>query len=81
MLALQAAGRKPGEDFAIIGFDDISEASLWQPPLTTIGLNPRGIGQAAADLLLERIHHPEEPSRQILLPVQLMVRGSCCTIT
>src|SRR5260221_14709727 len=34
--ALQAAGRRVGEDVAVVGFDDIPHASFVQPSLTTI---------------------------------------------
>ena len=31
MLGLRAAGLEAGKDFAVIGFDDVPEASLWHP--------------------------------------------------
>jgi LacI family transcriptional regulator len=76
-LAIQAFGRQVGHDVAVIGFDDISEAALWQPPLTTIGVAPRRIGEEAARLLLDRVAQPERPPRQIILSPQLVVRQSC----
>jgi LacI family transcriptional regulator len=75
--AIQASGREVGRDVAVVGFDDISEAELWHPPLTTVGLSPRRIGEEAARLLLERIAQPERPPRQIILSPQLLVRRSC----
>lgn len=77
MLGLQAAGRVPGKDFGVIGFDDIAEAQLWQPALTTVALEPRRLGQLAARHLLERIAEPDAPPRQVVLPCRLMVRESC----
>ncbi|RLT40614.1 MAG: LacI family DNA-binding transcriptional regulator [Chloroflexi bacterium] len=47
MLGLQAAGRTPGKDFGVIGFDDITEAELWRPTLTTVALQPRHLGEVA----------------------------------
>ncbi|HBK45312.1 MAG TPA: transcriptional regulator, partial [Xanthomonadaceae bacterium] len=41
MLGLTSRGIRPGEDFAITGFDDISEAALAVPPLTTLTGRPR----------------------------------------
>lgn len=76
-LGLQATGRKVGGDFAIVGFDDISEAALWQPALTTVALEPRRLGSLAAHLLLDRIAQPDAPARQIVLPCRLVVRDSC----
>jgi LacI family transcriptional regulator len=75
--AVQAANLEVGRHIAIIGFDDISEAALWHPPLTTIAISPRRIGEEAARLLLERITLPERPPRQVILSPQLKVRDSC----
>jgi LacI family transcriptional regulator len=77
MLGLQAAGRVVGCDVAVVGFDDIAEAALWYPALTTVSVEPRRIGAEAAGLLLERIAYPDEPSRRIILPPTLAVRASC----
>ena len=77
MLGLQAGGRIPGQDFAIVGFDDIAEAALRHPPLTTLALNPCQIGAESARLLLERIAHPDDPPRRVILPPSLVVRASC----
>jgi LacI family transcriptional regulator len=77
MLGLQAGGRTPGQDFAVVGFDDIAEAALRHPPLTTLAVNPSRIGTEAARLLLERIAQPDAPPRRITLPPTLAVRASC----
>ena len=81
MLGLQAAGRLPGHDFDVIGFDDIEEAALWQPALTTVAIDPHRIGAEAARLLLERIENPDGPPRRVILPPQLVVRESCAAAT
>lgn len=77
MLGLQAHGHMPGQDFAVIGFDDIAEAALWHPPLTTISIGPRQIGGTAAQRLLERIACPDDPPRRVILPPSLVIRTSC----
>ena len=77
MLGLQAAGKTPGEDFSVVGFDDIEEAALWRPALTTVSVPPRQIGMEATRLLLERIAEPDGAPRQIILPPALVVRESC----
>ncbi len=76
MLGLRAAGIEPGRDFAVIGFDDVSEASLWNPPLATVAANPVELGRQAANLLIERISHPELPIQQMILPGNLILRAS-----
>ena len=77
MLGLQQQGRSPGTDFAVIGFDDIAEAALWDPALSTVAITPRQIGVAAAELLLSRISHPDDPPRQVIMSPTLAVRASC----
>lgn len=77
LLGLQATGRQPGRDFDVIGFDDIEEAALWQPALTTVAIDPQRIGTEAAQLLLERIESPDAPPRRVILPPRLVVRETC----
>lgn len=77
MLGAQALGRTLGREFAVIGFDDVPEAALCHPPLTTVAIAPRRIGAAAAELLLQRITDPDAPARRAILPPTLVVRASC----
>lgn len=77
MLGLQSAGLTPGKEFAVIGSDDINEAALWQPALTTVAIHPRRVGEIAARRLLERISNRELEAAHMILPVELVVRESC----
>ena len=77
MQALSAAGKTPGRDFALVGFNDVAEAALCRPSLTTVATTPGKIGEAAAELLLDRIAHPQQPSRKLILQPRLVVRESC----
>lgn len=77
MLGLMRAGRRPGRDVAVTGFDDIREAAVWYPPLTTIRVAPAEIGAAGARVLLEQIADPAGPRRQEVLQPALIVRQSC----
>ncbi len=76
MLGLRAAGLEAGRDFAVIGFDDVPEASLWHPSLTTVSTDPRGLGDEAAQLMLRRISAPDAPIRRIRMPSHLVLRDS-----
>ena len=75
-LGLIARGVRPGQDFALTGFDDIPEAAQTTPPLTTLAVEPRARGRQAAELLLERVRERDMSARHIVAPVQLVVRGS-----
>jgi len=59
------------EDLALVGFDDIDAAAWSHPPLTTIAVDKKQLGREALRLLLE-----ENQEENLLLPVQLVVRGS-----
>jgi DNA-binding LacI/PurR family transcriptional regulator len=59
---------------SIVGFDDVPEAALADPPLTTIRVSAAENGRTAARLLLDG-----GPPRQILVPVKLVVRSSTAT--
>jgi LacI family transcriptional regulator len=65
ILALQEAGYNVPDDIAIIGFDDIPEATIVRPTLTTIAQDPRDIGQKLAHALFERIENPNIGERRV----------------
>lgn len=77
LLGLSDRGLEAGADLAVVGFDDVAEASLSRPPLTTVATMPNQIGQDAARLLLRRIADPHGPPERVILPTRLVVRASC----
>ncbi len=81
MLGLTRLGRHPGSDFAVIGFDDIPEAAVGIPPLTTMNADPRARGRQAAELLLQQVGSPSPMSRRsVIVEVQLIKRESTSPI-
>ncbi|KLD69842.1 LacI family DNA-binding transcriptional regulator [Xanthomonas pisi] len=76
MAALAMHGSVPGRDFAVTGFDDIAEAALFTPALTTLAADPRARGQQAAQLVLQRIGSPDLASQRLTAAVALQVRAS-----
>lgn len=77
MLGLTDRGLRPGTDMAVIGCDDVDEAVLSRPALTTIATDPRRVGEEAARLLLRRLENSTRPAEQVILPPRLIVRESC----
>jgi len=65
----------PG-DVALIGFDDIDAAALVRPGLTTMSVAIRRQGQAAAQLILDRIANPDQPPQATLFATDLVQRQS-----
>ncbi|XHR30576.1 MAG: substrate-binding domain-containing protein [Chthoniobacteraceae bacterium] len=64
------------EQVAVVGFDDHPDAAHAMPPLTTVRQPAREIGSQAAKLVLERIANPGDDSKQLILPVSLVIRDS-----
>jgi LacI family transcriptional regulator, galactose operon repressor len=77
MLGLRRLRIEPGRDFSVIGFDDVNEAALWWPPLTTVAVDVDAIGRAAGRLVHDRIDNPERPIEHVVLEPKLVVRSSC----
>lgn len=73
--ALEHAGRRVPDDVAVIGFDDIPDAAVQHPPLTTVRQPIAELGTTMTRRLLERILG-EEPPRRTVLPVQLVLRDT-----
>jgi len=74
LAALDEASRRGIDvpnDLSVVGFDDVPEAALARPPLTTIAQPTEEKGRVAARLLFEG-----GPPRQVVLPVSLVVRSS-----
>jgi LacI family transcriptional regulator len=75
--ALQQAGRKPGAEFGVIGFNDVPVILDSYPLLTTVDTSPRQLGEVAAELLLRRIAKPDSLLQKVILQPRLIVRHSC----
>jgi len=75
--AIQEAGLHIPEDIAIVGFDDIPPAATSSPPLTTIRQPIQQTGKLVAEMLIDMIENPDPRPRQVVLPVELVVRSSC----
>ncbi|AGB42375.1 transcriptional regulator [Halobacteroides halobius DSM 5150] len=74
--AIREEGLSVPEDVAVIGFDDISFASLPEIQLTTVAQPKYDMGQLALENLLEQIKDKKEKSisRRILLDPKLIIR-------
>ena len=65
------------EDLSIIGFDNLPMSATMDPPLTTIDVSKRKIGQLAISVLDDQIRSSErQPAIKILVGANLVVRNS-----
>jgi len=75
---LAMRGLKAGEDFAIVGFDNLSEAKDNSPPLTTIDAETMAMGGRAAQILIGLLDGPSSTvPTAITGGSHLVVRKSC----
>jgi LacI family kdg operon repressor len=74
--AMARLGLGFGTDLGFVGFDDPEWAPLIGPGLSAIAQPTEAIGRTAAVCLLERLQGLEGPARQLLLPGELVIRGS-----
>lgn len=81
MDAIRDKGLSIPEDISIIGFDDIPQASVTYPKLTTVKQPLAQMGREAVKLLLEQIEQPEKPVRRVTLATALIKRDSCQALT
>lgn len=64
-------GRRVPRDLSVVGFDDVDGAASLVPPLTTVRQDIVSKGRTAAGMLFAG-----DTPRQLVLPVELVVRGS-----
>lgn len=64
------------DDLSLISLDDIHHARFWDPPLTTVSMPMREMGERAVRALLGILNNGERPAERIWLPHTLVVRSS-----
>jgi LacI family transcriptional regulator len=75
--AIAARGLKIPRQVAIVGFDDLPLADVFNPPLTVVRQPAYEVGKYAAELLLKRIEDAKRPATSLKLMPELIVRKSC----
>ena len=76
-LAARELGLRIPDDVSVVGFDDLPFARVFEPPLTTIGIDAEALGSVAFDVLEESMTADgDDPPASRVLPVELIVRGS-----
>jgi diguanylate cyclase (GGDEF)-like protein len=77
MEVLSAAGCRLPEDQAVVGFDDLSDASFTEPRLTTVRHSLFRVGSTAAEVLLSAIDGTGGRPMRHTVATELVVRESC----
>lgn len=74
---LRRRNLEPGVAMSVISFDDLPQAALQYPPLTSVATYPEKLGRMAAQLLLRRIAEgPGAQPQRTLVKTTLKVRAS-----
>jgi LacI family transcriptional regulator len=74
ILALRELGRQ--RDVAIVGFDDVILGELLEPGVTVVAQDPYALGRHAGEQLFARLHGQTTDPRTVVVPTQLIPRGS-----
>ena len=75
-------GIRVPEQCSIVGFDDIELSAYTYPALSTVGESVRTLGEAAAEMLIERISGAVSgPARRRLISPRLVLRESTAVCT
>jgi DNA-binding LacI/PurR family transcriptional regulator len=75
--AVADVGRSIGSDVRVIGFDDVHDAGLNRPSLSSVAVPARETGRRAAQLVLERAAGSTEPTVREEFPTKLEPRETC----
>jgi DNA-binding LacI/PurR family transcriptional regulator len=76
MNGIARAGLVPGKDISVTGYDDLEEASISMPALTTVWNGQAEVGRLAARALLDRLAGSHEPDGLHLIKPEMRIRQS-----
>lgn len=75
--ALHDLGLRIPQEMGLIVFDDLEVFQLTDPPISAVAQPAAALGRRAMQALARRIEHPDEPPPGVLvLPTELILRGS-----
>ncbi len=74
--ALWSMGLRPGQDVAVIGFDDAPMVQFLDPPLTTIRQPIAEVGRKCVEMLIDLMEGHVPAEEQVLLKPLLVIRAS-----
>jgi LacI family transcriptional regulator len=75
--AVREAGLSVPGDIALVGFDDLPQSAVTNPPLTTVRQPIHQVGIKLVETLLDIIEDKADTPRRIIFNTELVIRGSC----
>lgn len=76
MMEMHRVGLEPGRDIAVTGYDDVEEAAIWSPSLTSVWNGQQEVGRQASVMLTEMIAGRAPEVDRVLVTPELHVRES-----
>ncbi|PKM52662.1 MAG: LacI family transcriptional regulator [Firmicutes bacterium HGW-Firmicutes-7] len=73
---LKSIGMEAGVDIEIIGFDNASIASLYEPSISTVAQPRYDLGTTSVELVIEKINNLHSVNKKIILPHEILFRES-----
>jgi LacI family transcriptional regulator len=73
----RSLGLSVPDDLSVVGFDNVPESVLCEPPLTTVEQSIQRMGYEAVQMLIGLIEDPTTSPEQVVLPTRLVERRSC----
>jgi LacI family transcriptional regulator len=61
---------------ALVGFDEVALGNVVEPGVTVVAQDARTLGKCAAERLFARLADDNGPSQNVVVPVELIIRGS-----
>lgn len=78
--AVRNSGKNCPKDVSVVGFNNMPLAGRLDPPLTTVNVPEYELGRQAAECLIRELKKPGSKPVRILIPVNLVVRGSTAPV-
>lgn len=70
-----------GRDISLFGYDNLSVAEAFSPPISSVESPLSEMGRKSAELVLEQIRDPGNlPAREWVLPCKVHLRASVCRV-
>lgn len=69
------------DDIAVVGFNNLNFSSYLIPPLTTVDVPSKRMGEIAVKRIVEMIQNNDKSIYSIILPTELIKRESTCRVS
>ena len=73
---IQARGLSVPDDISVMGFDGLRAGFMTMPHITTVAQPLERIGQEVIEIIQQKIETPDTAVQQLIVPVDLIIRGS-----